>query len=217
MPEGPAITSLTPTQRDPNRVSVKVDRKHLATLSVRSVDELGLRVGLSCGPALREAIEQAGLVDKAMKQAMNRLDRRALTRFELDRKLKKLEHDDTTRRAVLDRLESLGLLDDRAYAEALVRSITRTRPAGPKLLKQKLWQKGVPQKIAEAVLAEAGPDAESQAEQAIAFAQKKAASMERLDAATRKRRLYGQLARRGFDRDAIDAAMQSIETTTDQD
>ena len=54
-------------------------------------------------------------------------------------------------------------------------------------------------------------DDDEQLTSATEFARKRAASLARYDAATRKRRLYGQLARRGFTPDVIRSAMEAVD------
>ncbi len=210
----PRVTSLKPTKKDERRISVCVDRQHMATISDRSlsrlVDEVGLAVDATWTPELEEAVILAAGVDKAMKQSLNRLGRRAMSRRQLDDKLKQLEHPALVREVVLDRLTDLGLLDDTAYAAALVRSVSRGRPAGPRLLQQKLRQKGVDQKTAEAAITEHAPDQATQREQAAKLAETRLRTMKRLEPDARRRRLYGLLARRGFEGDVIQDVMEQL-------
>lgn len=208
------ITGIVPTRRDPNRASIRVDGKAVATVSFRHVQDLNLHVGRPWDDALADAVAQAALYDKAMKRALNRLDRRAMSRRELDRKLKELEFDEPTRQRVLDRLAELGLLDDAAFARAIVRETLARKPAGRRLLQQKLFQKGIDRRVADAAIAEA-LDATDQSAAAVELVRKRLRSMQRLDPVARKRRLYGLLARRGFDPDAIDDALRAAAADID--
>lgn len=210
MSDRPCITALSPTKRDPSRVSIKVGRKHIATLSQKLVGELGLAVGQSWDDALADRVEAATVYDQAMRKALNRLNHRAMSRGQLDRKLRELEFDEPTRTAVLDRLAELRLLDDEAFGRALIRETLARKPAGPRLLQQKLYQKGLPRELIDRLVAEATADSDDQREQATRFAETKLRSMQRLDLATRKRRLYGQLARRGFSPDVIRDVMEKV-------
>jgi regulatory protein len=111
---------------------------------------------------------------------------------------------------VIERLSELDLLDDRAFGRALIRELTRAKPAGPNLLKQKLYAKGLDRQLIDELVADATADLDEQADGATAFARKKARSMQHLDPDQQKRRLYGQLARRGFTPDAIRTAMDAV-------
>jgi len=55
--------------------------------------------------------------------------------------------------AALGRLEAMGYLDDRAYAQAFVE--TRARRYGPRKLRALLLARGVPEEVVEEVLPEA--------------------------------------------------------------
>jgi len=210
MSDVPRITAMRPTKRDPDRVAIHVAGRFAAALSTRSATELGLAVGRPCDAAMLRRIEQTATVDKAVKQSLSRLGRRMLSRGQLDRKLRELGHDETVRDAALDRVTRAGLVDDRAFAEALIRQVKRSRPAGTRLLRQKLREKLVDPEVIDAVLAEQrDPDADAEA--ATALAQQRAAQLRRLDPTARRRRIYGLLARRGFDPDAITAAIQRLD------
>ncbi|MEM6259296.1 MAG: regulatory protein RecX [Planctomycetota bacterium] len=221
-PEQEVILAIKPTQRDMNRATIRVglDKRRadgskrkgrvVATLNSRAISDLDLQVGQVWGAHLARLVEQATGQDKAMRAAMNRLSRRAMSRWMLTDKLKTLGHEPGVIDAVMERLAELDLLDDERFGRALVREVMARKAAGPALLKQKLFQKGIRGELADKLIAEATADTEAQHDAAIAFAKKKAASMANLDKPTRDRRLYGQLARRGFAPDTIRAAMDAV-------
>ncbi len=204
------ITAIKPTQRNPGRLTVRVGRKVVATLPLGKIETLGLQVGQMWDDALAAKVAQAAVYDKALRQAMNRLNRRAMSRRDLDKKLKELEYETPVRDQVLDRLTELNYLDDEAYGQALVESTLRRKPAGPQLLRQKLYQKGLDRSLIEKLVGEA-TDAQDLAPGAVELARKKLQSMQRLEAETRRRRIYGLLARRGFNPDTISSVMSELE------
>ncbi|GAB4109474.1 MAG: hypothetical protein Kow00105_18190 [Phycisphaeraceae bacterium] len=203
------ITSIKPTQRNPARVTVRVGRKVVATLPLYKVNELNLHVGLPWDAALEQRVSEAVRFDKALRQAMTRLNRRAMSRRDLDRKLRDLGHDETLRARVLDHLAGLNLLDDEAYARALIEATCRRKPAGPQLLRQKLYKKGINRSLIEKLVSEA-TDGQDLSPGAVELARKKLRTMQRLDLPTRKRRLFGLLARRGFNPDTISSVMAEL-------
>lgn len=200
---GGKITGIAPTARDPQRMNIKVNGKFILALHTKRIADLNLQKDLEWTPALAQSVADAAVYDKALMRAMNRLSRRAMSRRTLDQKLKMIGYTDTVRDQVLDRLEELRLLDDEAYARAVVHQLSLGKPAGPKLLKQKLWQKGLDTKTIDAVLNETDLTTDTQREQAQQLVEKKLPSLERYDHPTRYRRLQGLLARRGFDHDII--------------
>ncbi len=214
------ILSLKPTQRDPSRLMVRVgEQGHkgrvAATLATKLIEDLGLRVGQAWDDEVAERVAGVAVYDKAFRAATRRLARRAMSRMEVDRKLRQLEYDPPTRERVLQRLDELDLLDDAAFARALVRDTLARRPAGPRLLQQKLMQKGVDRAIVEEVVTEAIGEGRDQVEAAVALSRKRLGSMKRLDVEKRRRRLYGVLARRGFESDTIKAAMEAVREELD--
>lgn len=213
IPENATITALSPTKRDPSRQTIKVAGKAVATMNTRRITDLGLEIGMPWTPALAAAVEQAAAFDKVMRAAMNRLSRRAMSRFQLRRKLtdRKLEFDPAVVDAVLDRLEELDLIDDEAFGRALVAEILRGKPAGPRLLRAKLMQRGLDRNLIDQLISEQTPDADG----ALDLAQKKLRSLMRYDPPTRKRRLWSMLARRGFDGDTIESALSRLEGLDD--
>lgn len=203
------VTAIRPTARDPGRASVRVGGKVVATLSMRRIEDLGLHVGQPWDTALAARVAAAVEQDKAMRQALNRLARRAMSRRELDRKLRERGFDEPVREHVLDRLTELGHIDDEQFGRALIEDVRRSRAAGPRLLEQKLFQKGLDRTLIAQLIAETRNDA-NESDQAMQLAHQKLRQMQRLDANTRRRRLYGLLARRGFDAETIDHVMQSV-------
>ncbi len=203
------ITQIKPTQRNPKRVTVRIGRRVVATLAQSKVDELGLHVGQAWDEALAQRVAQAAVSDKAMKQAMNRLNRRAMSRHDLDFKLKGLGYEQAVRESVLDKLTEMRFLDDEAYGRALIDATMRRKPAGPQLLRQKLFQKGIDRSLIEKLVGDA-TDAQDLAPGAVDLARKKLRTMQRLDIQTRKRRLYGLLTRRGFNPDTISSVMAEL-------
>jgi len=206
----PTITAMTANRRDPNRVAVRVDGRVAATVSVRSIAVLRLAVGSECDASLLVELERAASDDKAMQQAINRLGRRAMSRGQIERKLAELGYDETTCERVLDRLGDIGLIDDRAFAEALVRQVKRRKPAGAMLLRQKLREKHIPADLIEQVISDT-TDVQENVDGAVQLARKRAGTLGHVDATTRRRRIYGLLARRGFDPQTINLAMRQLD------
>jgi len=203
------ITAIKPTRRDPNRASIHVDGKSAATLPLSMIEAMNLQVGTVWTAELERRVTRSAAEDKAYRQAMQRLNRRQYTARDLRQKLRRLEHDDATIDRVLQRLRELRLIDDERYGETLLREMQRSKPAGPKLMRAKLYQKGVDAKVIDRLVDEA-TDSDSQRDGALAFAEKKLRSLQRVDAVTRRRRLYGALARRGFDGDVISDVMEQL-------
>src|SRR5690554_4656520 len=115
------ITAITPSRRQPQRVVIRVEGRSIATLPHALVASLGLKVGDAWSEALAKRVAQAATYDKALRAAMRRLDRRAMSTRQLADKLRTLGFEPSVIEQVTARLTELGALNDRAYGEALIR------------------------------------------------------------------------------------------------
>lgn len=97
---------------------------------------------------------------------------------------------------VLDRFTEVGLVDDVAYAEVLVRSRHAERGMSRRALAMELRRKGVDDEVAREALEQVDDADEEQA--ARALARKKLRATRGLDREVRLRRAYGALGRRGY-------------------
>ncbi len=136
------------------------------------------------------------------------------SRAQLERKLRLKGCDDAVAARVLDRFAAVGLIDDEAYAEMLVRSKQSDRGLARTALAHELRKQGIDREIASGALSQVGAgDERARAEE---LAAKKMRTMHGLDREVQTRRLAGMLARKGYSgevawpviRDAIDAAAE---------
>lgn len=205
------ITRISPTQRDPLRVTIRAGGKVVATLRRDHVKALGLEVGSAWTDDL--AAKVAGHVDrdKAMRYAMRAIARRALSRGELIDRIVRRGHDKEMAGQIVQTLADKGWLDDERYGQTVIETERARKPTGDRLLRYKLANKRVPRELADRLVNEAAEDHDAVG-QARAFAKKKLsqASMHRADPQTRQRRLWGQLARRGFDPQTIREALAPL-------
>ncbi|STD07741.1 Regulatory protein recX [Dermatophilus congolensis] len=97
---------------------------------------------------------------------------------------------------VLDRLEDVGLVDDAAYAQMLVRSLRESKGLSKRSLEMELTKRGVEATVVEDAVDHL--DVERDKEAARAVVAKKLRAMSGLNIETKKRRLLGLLGRRGY-------------------
>ena len=97
---------------------------------------------------------------------------------------------------VLDRMEAVGLVDDEAYAQMVVRSKQATRGLAKRALAHDLRGKGVADTTIEGALGSI--DAESERALAEAVAGKTMRRLAGLDPQVQARRLAGVLGRKGY-------------------
>ncbi len=134
------------------------------------------------------------------------------SRSQLEDVLRRRNCPDDVAATVLDRLEEVGLVDDAAYAQTLVRSRRAGRGLARRALAEELRKKGVGGDAADAALADIHPDDER--ERARELVDRRLRTMHGLDRTVQTRRLAGMLARKGYStetafavvREALDAA-----------
>lgn len=113
--------------------------------------------------------------------------------------MQKLEHRDcpaAVAATVLDRMAEVGLIDDLAYAQVLVRSQQSGRGLARRALAGELRTKGIEDHLAEQALATISD--EDERDRARALVDKKLRAMHGLGIDVQTRRLAGMLARKGY-------------------
>jgi len=120
--------------------------------------------------------------------------------------------------AAIARLKASGILDDTNFARQLTRSKAIGAGLSRRRIGQELTRRGVSRDISdeaiEAVFEEEGID---EAESIDRVARKKLRMLTKVDDATRRRRLYAFLARRGYDNDDITRVLQTLLVKSDED
>jgi regulatory protein len=118
------------------------------------------------------------------------------SRHQLADKLRQRGCPDDVSTQVLDRMEAVGLVDDDAYAQMVVRSKQATRGLAKRALAQELRVKGVGDDTIEDALGSIDPESErALAEQVADKAMRRLAG---LDPQVQARRLAGVLGRKGY-------------------
>jgi regulatory protein len=204
------ISAILPAPRHPGRFELVVDGKTFAVLSIQALEELQLAVGRSV-VGLEERIALEGERLKVYDRALNMLAFRARSSAELARSLVRKGEEKANVEWAVRRLQENGLLDDAAFAQAFTRAKVLGARQSRRRVQQDLSRKGVARNVSDAaidtVFEEEGVDQRAIVEEA---ARKKLRALRGLEPPVRRRRLYGFLARRGYDADDIRAAMDAV-------
>ena len=156
------------------------------------------------------AVSEADAESVARAIVLRQLSMAPRSRAQLEKKLRQRGCDDDVAATVLDRLTEVGLIDDEAYAQMLVRAKQSDKGLARRALAHELRKQGIDQEIADEALGQVGAgDERLRAEQLVA---KKLRSMRGLAPDVQTRRLAGLLARKGYSgevawpiiRDAVD-------------
>lgn len=139
--------------------------------------------------------------DRARSRALWYISRGDLSRRALSEKLRRSFSPDATLHAV-ERMEELGLINDRALAERLAQSLSEDNVSNREILR-KLFVKGIPNEIARDAVDALSPDPIAQISELL---QTKYRS--RLQNEDGVRKVYAALIRKGFSFSDVKAALK---------
>jgi regulatory protein len=144
-----------------------------------------------------ERQEPAADPEQAAKEICLRLLQfRARTRAELRQALGRKGVEEGVIDRVLGRLDEVGLIDDKGFAEVWVRSRHTYEGLGRRALTAELRRKGVDESVTADAVAAVDYDAEE--DRARQLVRKKLRALDGVDEQARVRRLVGMLARKGY-------------------
>jgi regulatory protein len=147
---------------------------------------------------------------RAHNVGLSALTRRGQSVAEMTALLLTRELDEEVVAAEIKRLKSVGLLDDFALAETLVRTLSERKGLGANAIKSELRQRKINQVAIDAALESL--DGDDELERAIEIAVKRAGQLRSYDQTTAKRRLGAFLQRRGYSGSVLSAAMNAAFT-----
>jgi regulatory protein len=149
--------------------------------------------------------------ESAHSYGLKLLAMRAYSTRDLARKLQRRGYPEEGISGTVASFTTTGLLDDERFARQYARSRIVNDSAAPRRVVQLLGRYGIPRSLAERAVASTLADEElNPADSAELLARKKAATLAGHDPAVARRRLYGYLARRGFDLNDIRSAVASV-------
>jgi regulatory protein len=196
-------------QIDMDRSRVRIDGGAF-TLPTSDVTTIGLAPDVEWTEEIRECVLRAMEVDRAMRRALASVQRAPCSRRRIMERLRGKGVEAAIAEHVADALERRGVLDDDALAASAARAIVSRRPAGRRLIEAKLRQQGIDAEGAKAAAAGA-LEGRDPLEDAIALASRRMRTFGAgVDDQARRRRLFGVLARRGFDADVCRVAVERV-------
>lgn len=142
-------------------------------------------------PGVREADTR-----RAENVTLHALTRRGQSRTEVAELLARREIDPIVAEAELDRLESVGLIDDRALAVDLVDRLRTRKKLGPSALRSELIRRKIDRSAIDEALA-GSDDRGDDDDRVVELARDRARRLGGLDRSTAERRLIDYLARKG--------------------
>lgn len=197
------ITALKAEAQDSKRVNVFVDGVFALGVSLDTLAREGLFVGKEVSAEEAERIAAAENANKAYLTGLQFLASRPRSEHEIRERLARKQFAPDAITQAIERLRTIGLVDDTAFARLWVENRLAYRPRGAAALRSELRGKGVDRQIADALLAddELLGDERGRAEEVARAALHRYAAAP--DRATFQRRLGGYLQRRGFGYDTV--------------
>jgi regulatory protein len=211
------VISIFPSPRKPGRFEVEIDGMPTATVSIEAIERFGLATGAVIDDRAAAGLEREVSILQTYDRALNMLAARGRASAELRRLLIRKGEPAESVDVAIERLVGVGFLDDAAFARQFARSKGVSGGLSRRRLQQELGKRGVNRETGtdaiETVFSEEGVDEAAAIER---VAQKKLRSLSSLDAATKRRRLYSFLARRGYDSDDIGRVTRQLLDSSDE-
>ena len=146
--------------------------------------------------------------DDAHRRALNWLKYSECSASSIRERLIAAGYDADGSRTLVEQLLADGSIDDARCAESLIHRWTQSGPIAPPELQRRLEAKGIPDTIAkQAVDTACGDDVMTLAMQT---AERKMKSLGGLEPKVAARRLFGHLARRGYDEDTARSVLDQL-------
>ena len=200
------IERIEPSRHKRGRILVFLEGGACLKITEQELLEFSLHAGDILDDGTLKRLKEAAGVSNVRAKAAELIGRRALSRRELERKLREKGASIEEAEDAAAWLESLGALDDAAYAAMLVRHCVE-KGGGPAHIRAKLQEKGVPKEVWAEALEALPPNGD----QIDAFLLRKLRG--RIPDEAEKRRLTAALLRRGFPWEEIRAAWERREET----
>lgn len=196
------ITQITKQKKDRKRYNIYLDGEFYCGL----YDDTILKFSLAKGDEISEKkINEIINFDEYIygkKLAFDSLSYRVRTTSEIKKKLKEKKISAESTEKVIAHLNELGLLNDEEFAKQLVAEKIKRKPVGKRVLKQKLFEKGISKELSDDVLEKAFNEIDENelAEQSL---NKYFPKIEHLERNEKKKKAFEHLVRKGFDFDVI--------------
>jgi regulatory protein len=186
-----AITRLVYQKRNKQRVNVYLDDAYAFALPDTAASQL--KVGQHLTDAEIADLRQVDSEAKAFDRALRFLGNRPRSRSEVETRLEQAGYTPEIRQKVLERLQRLSYIDDRAFVAWWIENRSQFSPRSGRALSQELWQKGVARDLVEDALAGLDDD-----DLALAAGLSRASRWQHLSHEAFDKKMLGFLQRRGF-------------------
>jgi regulatory protein len=197
------ITALQVQKKNPQRVNVFIDGEFAFGLA--RIVAAWLKVGQELSDTKITELKAQDQKEQALQRALNLISYRPRSEAEVRNNLKKHQISEETTTQVVTRLRETGILNDQQFAETWIENRAAFRPRSKLALRMELKQKGIDEEIIQETLTSVNDE-----EQAYEAGQKKARQLRSADEQEFKRKLFGFLARRGFNYEVASLVVKKL-------
>lgn len=208
---GDTITRLRSVGADGATISVLVGKTSVAKIDARDLERLGLKPGIEWTTQLADTLHDAAAMRAARQHALRLVAARPRAKADLIRRLKLAGHGQRHAAAAAEMLESAGVIDDTALAEAAASTMASRTGVSRRAIETKLRQRGITATQASKAARDATEDLDERAAATELAIKRVSRQRQPTDPVAAKRRLFAFLLRRGFNTDdaryAVDRAL----------
>jgi regulatory protein len=197
------ITALEAQKRNKDRVNVYLDDEYAFSLDIMAAAQL--TKGQHLTDAEIAMLQAQGEVSKAVERAVRFLSYRPRSIAEVRRNLAEKQTPAAVIDAAVERLNSLGYLDDRAFAAFWVENRSTFKPLSQRALRYELRQKGVARADIDAALAHLDEE-----ETALQAARTQIRRLRRRTQDQFRAKMSAFLQRRGFGYSVIESVTETV-------
>lgn len=192
------ITKIEKQKKDKRRYNIWVDDEFFCGLYDDTILKYGIRKNDEISEDKINRIKDFDEYIYGKKVAYDYLSYRVRTVSELRKKLKSKKISESSVEKILAHLSELGLTNDEEFAAQLIKEKISRKPIGKKLLRQKLFEKGVPKAVSEDAIEKAFTQV-SEKDLARENFKKYYPKIKDREIKDQKKMTFDYLARRGFD------------------
>lgn len=197
------IERIEASRHKKGRVLVFLEDGACLKITEQELLDFRFRAGDELDEETLERLKDAAGLSNARTAAADLIGRRAMSRRDLEKKLREKGAGEAEARYAAEWMEAIGAINDAEYAAALVRYYGG-RGYGPSYIREKLHEKGVPRELWEEALEEL-PQGGDQIDSFLASKLRGRTPDEK-----EKRRLTNALLRRGFPWGEVKAAWRRM-------
>lgn len=210
----PKITKIT-AQKKAGRYNIFIDEQFAFGVTESVLIKYRLAKGLEIDSQLQRAIQKDDDNAKAYQLALNYLSHQLRTEKELTQYLRDHEITPEGIQISLAKLRELHYIDDQNYADSYVRTVINTADKGPKVVRQKLIQKGVSATHIDQALSHYSVD--DQVTVGLAAAKKLAKKYRHRSFFEQQQKVKQGLMQKGFGGDSLSLIMEALALEADED